>query len=160
MADKDHELISESLVSLDALTKKYSSEWTSGFFQTMKNEWNLIDPIRIDKFMYLVRVFLRNCLKSAISKPKPWIKTLEYVLNDCLNKAMGLIFHIIDIYLEELPETSFEKKLELIGPFISLMKSSKLIQVTETVYQKILLNLAETKEQALTDWVFSQATSQ
>ena len=158
MADKDHELISEKLASLNDYAKN-KWEWIHAFFETMKNEWDGIDPIRIDKFMYLVRMILKAVLNYASNEMNELYTILQALFDKTNFKGMGLIYHVADIYLEEIPKVEFDKTLEFIQPFIKLMKSSKLNQVTDMVYQKILLKLAEKRENSLKDWAYSQASS-
>lgn len=158
MADKEHEEIAEGLVSLiKSAPSKW--EWINGFFETMRNEWDGIDLVRIDKFMYLVRVFLKSSLEHGLDAMGELQKVLKNLIEKCAFRGMGLIFHVADVYLEEMPSVPFTQKIEYIEPFISLMKSNKLNQVIDMVYNKILLKLVENRDTELKDWAYSQATS-
>ena len=159
MADKDHEEIAEELVSLTP-SAKHQWDWINGFFETMRNEWDGIDVVRIDKFMYLVRLFVKILLENAIDDPSQLQKLMKNLIDKCSYKGIGLLFHIADVYVEELPDLMLSQKLEFIEPFVGLMKSSKLNQVIDMVYNRILLKLAETRDKGLMDWAHKEATSQ
>jgi Nucleolar protein,Nop52. len=66
-------------------------------------------------------------------------------------KGSGLLFHIADVYIDEIPNITLKNKLSLINPFIELMKTSKLNQIVDMVYTRILLKLAENRENGLSD---------
>ena len=85
---------------------------------------------------------------------------MKNLIDKCSYKGIGLLFHIADVYVEELPDLMLSQKLEFIEPFVGLMKSSKLNQVIDMVYNRILLKLAETRDKGLMDWAHKEATSQ
>lgn len=97
-------------------------------FKSMAESWNGIDAFRIDKYMFLIRIMLRNVMKKQIEmisndqllfentifmknyqKNKPnnedfsemKANVIDYILSVTSNTT-GLIMHISDIYLKEL----------------------------------------------------------
>jgi ribosomal RNA-processing protein 1 len=159
MADKAHEQTADEIVSLNHFFKQ-PFEWYAAFFETMRKEWDLLDAYRIDKYMYLVRVFLRDALKSAQEHKNEWLVLLDTLFDRCKIKGMALLYHIADVYIEELGQLDLMEKLELAQPFVTLLKSAKMNQVCELVYSKVLLKLAESCDKRLAEWAFTMATSQ
>jgi ribosomal RNA-processing protein 1 len=159
MADKSHEKIAQEIVALNQIFKE-PFEWYSCFFETMRREWDLLDSVRVDKFMYLVRVFLKDSLKAARANKELWNSLLENLFEKCKIKGMALLFHIADVYVDEIGRAKMAEKFELIDPFVNLMKTTRLVQICDLIYNKVLLKLAENREKSLGEWTFTQATSQ
>lgn len=160
MADKMHTETIQELESLFAVTKFDKFLWFQSFLETMRVQWEGLDPVRIDKFMLLVRYMLRTILLSAVQDTKTWAKLLSDFIEKCVYKAQSLLFHIADIYLEEIPECEFKTKVKLVLPFVKFMKTVKINHLIEMVYNKILLKLTEDKDEQLAKWLFKQATSE
>lgn len=158
MADKDHSEVATNLALLSSISKS-TWEWLLAFFETMRNEWDQIDAIRIDKFMFLVRLMIKNALNEALIDEGEWLKILFNIIEKSSYKGSGLLFHIADVYIDEIPNITLKNKLSLINPFIELMKTSKLNQIVDMVYTRILLKLAENRENGLSDWAYSNATT-
>ncbi|RDL42243.1 Uncharacterized protein BP5553_02222 [Venustampulla echinocandica] len=80
------------------------------FWQTMQREWNLVDVLRMEKFLLLVRRYL--CASFEVLKESGWDEgrigevldvMAEVPLNvEDMRIPMGLRFHVIDIYVDEL----------------------------------------------------------
>lgn len=160
MADKNHNEVSEQIVKLTTSAIKPSWPWRLGFYETMHNEWDGIDSVRIDKFMYLVRLFTRETLHLAVTQPEEWVKVLQVLIEKSAVKGIALLFHVADVYLEEMPNVDEDMKMVLVGPFVELMKKTRLNQVCDMVYSRILLRIAQNPSGKLTEWVYTQATSQ
>ncbi|CAG4986180.1 unnamed protein product [Colias eurytheme] len=128
-------------------------------FKVLAMEWYGIDQHRIDKFMMLVRRYLRGSFRCLLRTD--WdleackkyanmlssedgllaLKTPFYARN-----ALSLILHIIDCYLEELSKISKgkisnESLLELIDPYLKHVCNGESVQV------------AIACRQLLTDWI-------
>ncbi|XP_045508798.1 ribosomal RNA processing protein 1 homolog [Colias croceus] len=128
-------------------------------FKVLAMEWYGIDQHRIDKFMMLVRRYLRGSFRCLLRTD--WdleackkyanmlssedgllaLKTPFYARN-----ALSLILHVIDCYLEELSKISKgkisnESLLELIDPYLKHVCNGESVQV------------AITCRQLLTDWI-------
>ncbi|OMJ82797.1 hypothetical protein SteCoe_16394 [Stentor coeruleus] len=160
MADRNHNEVSEQIVKLKISTKKASWPWCLGFYETMHNEWDGIDSVRIDKFMYLVRLFTRETLHLAVTQPEEWVKVLQVLIEKSAVKGIALLFHVADVYLDEMPEVDEDMKMLLVSPFVELMKKTRLNQVCDMVYSRILLRISEKSSVKLSEWVYTQATSQ
>jgi len=110
------------------------------FFKTIRREWFSIDILRLDKFMILVRKFLRHmftvlCRENwPIELTRPFITSIgENVLLRSFDEdgcpATGLGHHLCDIYLTELSKfccdlngnSPKETTMSLIQPFIKVL---------------------------------------
>ena len=160
MADKQHLETVQELESLYSVTQFDSFLWFRSFLEMMRNEWEGLDPVRIDKYMLLVRYMLRTILLSAVKDIKTWTSLLSDFIEKSVNKAQSLLFHVADIYLEELPESEFKVKIKMIMPFIRMMKATRINHLAEMVYNKIILKLVEENDERLARWLFIQATSE
>ncbi|KAL1121976.1 hypothetical protein AAG570_003384 [Ranatra chinensis] len=75
------------------------------FFQAMSQAWFGIDSFRLDKFMMLLRRFLRQCF-DYLSR-QGWKKRQVTTFSDDLSNSLrmaptGMNLHIAELYLEEL----------------------------------------------------------
>lgn len=80
------------------------------FWQTMQREWNLIDVLRMEKFLLLVRRYV--CASFEVLKESGWAESRIGEVMDVMREVpfnvedvripMGLRFHVIDIYVDEL----------------------------------------------------------
>lgn len=122
MADKPlfQEELAETISSLVHCFGHSSpaTQFMAGFFRMMAQEWIGIDQHRFDKFLMLVRRFLRQCL--VFVQQKEWdleiaeqvsLAFQSTVLPNHAVKAdipppSGLVMHFSDIFLEELAKVS------------------------------------------------------
>jgi ribosomal RNA-processing protein 1 len=160
MADKLHLETVQELESLYSVTQFDSFLWFRSFLEMMRNEWEGLDPVRIDKYMLLVRYMLRTILINAIKDTKAWTGLLSDFIEKSVYKAQSLLFHVADIYLEELPESEFKVKIKMILPFIRLMKTTRINHLADMVYGKIILKLVGENDERLAKWLFKHATSE
>jgi len=88
------------------------------FWETMKREWMGIDVLRMDKFLYLVRQYLRAgweyWARRSWERKELLVSYLDLLAKIPLSpKDMkvpdGMRYHVIDIYVDEL-EKADEKK--------------------------------------------------
>lgn len=84
------------------------------FWETMSREWGGIDYLRINKYMYLARLMLREQL--AWLKRKDWDAEQVEKHNGILTKTPlnvdnakipnGLRYHVLDVFVDELEKVS------------------------------------------------------
>ena len=116
-------------------------------FKALAESWNSIDAFRIDKYMFLIRIMLRNCLQKQIQtvhnnneqqklfEHEIFLKNyrqsivnqhrtleikadvIDYIIS-VTSQSIGLFLHICDIYLEELKLIVDEKIDEAARPQI------------------------------------------
>lgn len=90
-------------------------QFARGFFLTLQREWLGLDRFRMDKFMMLVRRFLRATF--AMVQRSGWTaeatQTLarDIVVESVLSPAavkpnLGFQMHVVDVYLEELAKVA------------------------------------------------------
>ncbi|KAF2667645.1 hypothetical protein BT63DRAFT_415187 [Microthyrium microscopicum] len=89
------------------------------FWTTMAREWMGIDVLRMDKFLYLVRIYHRTALQYLSKqhwKNKAQIDEYLRILSDTpLNPTdnkipNGMRYHMIDLYVDELEEAGADKE--------------------------------------------------
>ncbi|XP_070490723.1 ribosomal RNA processing protein 1 homolog isoform X2 [Chironomus tepperi] len=108
---------------------KIAIQFFQAFLETMCIEWFGIDQWRIDKFMMLVRRVTRQMLFAI--KNVEWEDEALKLFSNALNKTVfqvnkcpkSLIFHICDLYIEEIAKVSDGELAEdrthlLIEPFL------------------------------------------
>nr|XP_018895930.1 PREDICTED: ribosomal RNA processing protein 1 homolog isoform X1 [Bemisia tabaci] len=122
------------------------------FYLTMVVEWLGIDHHRRDKFMMLVRRFLRQSFE--LIRKKKWAqeevdKFAEehfFILKFLRKGPLGLITHVKDIYVEELakvsrgkvPETCLPKLLEPFARIVSTTDNAVLHKIAQKVFSHII----------------------
>jgi len=89
------------------------------FWETMKREWVGIDVLRMDKFLYLVRQYLRAGWEYLARRSWERNQLLESYL-DLLAKIPlnpkdmkvpdGMRYHVIDIYVDELEKVDEKRE--------------------------------------------------
>ncbi|KAK7499829.1 hypothetical protein BaRGS_00008920 [Batillaria attramentaria] len=111
--------------------------FAAAFFATEGNEWSRLDHWRMDKFMMLVREFLRTTFE--VVHRAGWEATLvdqvaqliedEVMTPDNEEVADGLRLHLAEIYLQELTNVGAEdldgdQIVCLLQPFVSYISKS------------------------------------
>lgn len=84
--------------------------WLRAFWGTMGREWAGIDGLRMDKFLYLVRCYVRKGWEVCTKRKweEGFLKRYLAVLQEVPLKARehkipdGLRYHVLDIYVDEL----------------------------------------------------------
>ncbi|KIK70701.1 hypothetical protein GYMLUDRAFT_149136 [Collybiopsis luxurians FD-317 M1] len=110
-----------------------------GFWEAIVREWNGIDRLRLDKYLMLVRRFINTSFH--LLKKNDWdLKTCQRYNGILTQKggplcptdgrvSIGLVYHIIDVYLEELEKVLHSSNadndkpvplLTILSPFLSL----------------------------------------
>eukprot|EP01031_Cornospumella_fuschlensis_P027275 gene27275-32946_t len=154
LTDKIHiqqEMV-ESLVGLlDKLKLPQQVMFFEAFFHILLKEWNFLDQYRMNKFYVLIRAMIYK-LFSLMAKGKWQLSivsslygALDHVLSSTPN---GPRFHIIDIFVEELRkasdgEASTEVFLELLRPFLDLMRGNTDKVVKQRIRESLVLKLVE-----------------
>jgi len=105
--------------------------YTKGFWFTMCGQWTKLDQYRINKYMYLVRIFYRGMLEHLFeNKWEPGLMTgfqeiLELLPMSGKNDHRGVSNHLCDLFLPELKKVvcgnvriSFETFLHLLEPYL------------------------------------------
>lgn len=138
------------------------------FFETMGREWSGIDRLRMDKFLLLVRFMLHEsllCLKriewedgtvdwfTAILKSGP-LSSLPAGPKARSGSPLGLRYHIIDAYLDELISSGHDsmppsKITKLLSPFCNILCESKNESLCDKVEEKIFQAIIDTSDVAL-----------
>mmetsp|Transcript_32823 Transcript_32823/g.93150 ORF Transcript_32823/g.93150 Transcript_32823/m.93150 type:complete len:577 (+) Transcript_32823:92-1822(+) len=110
----------------------------STFLKTIRREWLGIDRLRLDKFMLLIRYFLRQML--VLLQNSNWERELVqlYMLEvqgGCLLPAdtvtaSGVAYHLADIYVDEVDTVTEDSRpgpkvlVALLQPFLQALTSS------------------------------------
>ncbi|KAF2842508.1 hypothetical protein M501DRAFT_421917 [Patellaria atrata CBS 101060] len=139
----------------------------SAFWKTIAREWNGIDVLRMDKFMFLVRQYLATTFQQ-LSKQN-WLNSgmiescmtmLEEIPLNAKDHRLpnGLRYHVLDIYVDELDKVDAERDSDiplelLLKPLRNLEKSSP----TKSVRLKAKEALDDAR---LADWKGEQGTNE
>ena len=133
---------------LHVCTPENFVNFADAFWKTMAREWNNIDALRMDKFLYLVRCYVQEGFQFV--RRKKWEEGLvgEYVevlegtaLNVRDGKIPnGLRYHVIDIYVDELDKADEQDDApleELLKPMRKLGKESPVKAVKKRVAEAL-----------------------
>lgn len=90
--------------------KQVALPYFATFVRTMRREWFGIDRQRLDKFMMLVRRFVRALLarlraaRWAVAEAQPYLALIrdEVLLPSDTLLAIGVAYHVSDVWLPEL----------------------------------------------------------
>lgn len=137
-ADKPRyqQALARDLASLTTIfaTPANTIAFTRAFWETMSREWNGIEMLRMDKFLYLVRQFLaagfvwlaRDDWKDADSR-KEMLQILEEIPLNARDVRVpnGLRYHVVDIYVDELDKADTERTAPIEAMLAPLNKLAK-----------------------------------
>uniref|UniRef100_A0A061SC00 Ribosomal RNA-processing protein 1 n=1 Tax=Tetraselmis sp. GSL018 TaxID=582737 RepID=A0A061SC00_9CHLO len=103
--------LAEKLAEIQShLKAEVAFAYFAAFLKTIRREWLGIDRLRLDKFMMLIRRFLRHMF-VLLGKSNWDIEAVrrytQHLVDGCLcpsdtYPAIGVAYHIADIYVEEL----------------------------------------------------------
>ena len=115
-------------------------------FETLVIEWFGIDSIRLDKFMYFVRQLVRTLIELMEENPRSEI--LSTVLST-IQKCLGLILHVCDVFTEEMFKRSSELKFIVfcIRPFMDLIGNNADEELSKHIVKEVVLMVLETLEE-------------
>jgi len=150
----DKPLVQQELaMQLSILIHRLSHEkaifFLKAFYQILEIEWISIDRLRLDKYYMLIR----NCLNQSFQylSNTQWNTELLDQFNCMmldgplkLNSQNGIKFHIIDIFLEELPKVTknqISPKIfnHILHPFYFLIAKAEDKQVRKRVKANIFI---------------------
>lgn len=90
--------------------------FVSAFWYIMSQEWSKVDKWRVDKYLLLMRYVVKECfemLKQSEYEEKLLYRYIDALENGILSgdvKLAGVIvFHIVDVWLDEIEEVLFEE---------------------------------------------------
>nr|CAB3265795.1 ribosomal RNA processing protein 1 homolog [Phallusia mammillata] len=146
---------------------KTSMMYFDTFLETMHREWRGIDRLRMDKFYLLCRFLLQNmfqCLKdnqwekgliewaTGILKSVP-LSALAPGPSKTTGPPLGLRYHIIDIYLEELSSTADDQLTStkvnlLLTPIVQLVCSTPVQDLRDRALEKVFQEIIDQSEPA------------
>lgn len=95
--------------------------WTKAFYATLVEMWPKLDRHRMDKFLFLVRVFIAESFRrmSVAGWKASFVSSLTTELVNGGNKSIGVTLHIMRVWWDELSaeversETPVEPKIIL-----------------------------------------------
>jgi hypothetical protein len=79
-------------------------KWFKAGMINLMTHWNTIDHHRHNKYLYLIRMCLTNCLRYVKEHPKSrkeFIETMKYLMSVDLS-ADGAVLQLMAVYIEEL----------------------------------------------------------
>lgn len=132
---------------VDTLPQALVLPFLAAFWQTMAREWNGIDALRMDKFLYLVRCYLNAGWRHFAARrwrDAPRLSQyLDILRQTPLNLTEpripnGLRYHVVDIYIDELDKVDEKREgnmplEEVLAPLRELGEKS----VTKAVRQRV-----------------------
>jgi len=108
----------------------------SSFWETMSREWNGLDRLRVDKFLSLLRYFFRDTIKIMKTRKLTTdeLADITKILSEGpfnIKTDKGIIFHMADIFWEELMKVNkkFLNNTELLFPL--LMPFFRILAIVE-----------------------------
>lgn len=137
----------EEIMAVIVSISKNNPEMVKCAFETLAIEWFGIDSIRLDKFMYFVRQMTRPLIEMVACDPKSSI--LVTVLSS-IEKCLGLIFHVCDIFVEEMFKKNQSSEVDFImnciKPFIDLIANNADEELSKHIVKEVLMTTLETLE--------------
>ncbi|KAI9751799.1 MAG: hypothetical protein M4579_005885 [Chaenotheca gracillima] len=143
---------------VDVLPEDNALPFLEAFWKTMAREWNGIDVLRMDKFLFLTRNYLgasfrflaRHAWRPALVAPYTTILSSIPLHPSDVQIPNGLRYHVIDIYVDELDkaDTPRSEAMSLDGMLEPLRKLEK-EGITKTVRVRAREALADDK---VKDW--------
>ncbi|KAG2493648.1 hypothetical protein HYH03_008165 [Edaphochlamys debaryana] len=158
-APVQQELAERLAAILTQLNEQSAYRFYAAFITTMRREWFGIDRLRLDKFLMLIRKFVRQML--ACLKASKWRSDLvqryadhlraHVLLPDDTLSAAGLGYHVADLLLEELRGVADGKEVPgralgaLLLPFGAALQVGEQVVLTrigEGLFDSLLSELA------------------
>lgn len=160
MSDKPRtqQQLARDLASLvDVLHRPNVVPFLEAFWKTMAREWVGIDGLRMDKFLYLVRVFVRKGFEVAEKgswRDEGMVKGVLGVLEETplstrdVKVGNGLRYHVVDVFVDELDAVDAGRAAPLevlLAPLRRLGKESPTKSVRKRVQEAL-------EDERLADW--------
>lgn len=127
------------------------------FFQSISQAWFGLDSHRLDKYLMLVRRFLRQTLEY-LNKENWELAKVEAITKDLYKSLVlapiGLNLHLSEIYLEELAkvgrgELNPSTVLEMIKPFADFMQLSSDSRLMKSLTNSLFLQLLRQSDEGI-----------
>ncbi|OWB83107.1 hypothetical protein B5S33_g1736 [[Candida] boidinii] len=90
------------------------SMFVKAFWEIVAKEWPEIDQWRVDKFLMMMRYVVRECFKKlqdnewSLELTEDYLNILsEGILSGNIKYPAGVVYHIIDVYIDELERVVF-----------------------------------------------------
>lgn len=160
MSDKprNQQQLARDLADLiDALAPANFLGFVSAFWTTMAGEWNGIDRLRLDKYLYLVRCYVNKGFDYVGRREwedeellEGYLDVLEAVpLNARDGKIPnGVRYHVIDVYVDELDKVDSSRT----APIDKVLRPMRKLG-TESLNKSIKSKVREAVEdERLVDW--------
>ncbi|ESN99783.1 hypothetical protein HELRODRAFT_192791 [Helobdella robusta] len=144
------------------------------FLQVEAHEWHLIDDLRMDKFLRLVRFMFRETFRFMNSSKNNWSQMVSKKFCSSLSKtfndpkiSLNLLFHILDFFLDELervagseyPEQFIKSVTRVFIDCISKTNNEYLAKEIKKLYlNKIATSQYKMTEATLKEMSFSRAS--
>ncbi|XP_050534990.1 ribosomal RNA processing protein 1 homolog [Daktulosphaira vitifoliae] len=153
MSDKPlpQEVATEKISSLMHSCKSTHGKvlFLEAFFLTIKDDWMSISQHRIDKFMMLVRRFLRQTFVTCVNSDWniQYMEKINRVLYNALKSfTLSLKSHVQEIFLEELAKVSkgnvpTEALVIILDAFLHYISEINDIMLIKEVTQNVFKNL-------------------
>lgn len=127
------------------------------FWLTMAREWGSIDALRMDKYLYLVRCYVRKgfevCAKDGWRDEEVLERYLEILGAVPFNArdgriANGLRFHVLDLFVDELEEVDGERSAPVERILAPVRRLGR-----ETITRSVRMRVQEAlRDERLVDW--------
>lgn len=137
MSDKprNQQQLARDLAALTDVLRDESTKlaWLEAFWQTMASNWNAIDSLRMDKYLYLVRCYVSKGFE--LLKQRKWSEEWVEKYTDMLavdgaplsardpKVPRGLTLHVLDVWMDELEKVDQEKQALV----VKIMKPIRLL---------------------------------
>jgi ribosomal RNA-processing protein 1 len=133
--------------------------WLRAFWNTMAREWKGIDVLRMDKFLYMIRVQSRQawlCFATEDWKDEAKLESYLDLLSEIplnprdMKIPNGMRYHVIDVYVDELDQADERRQGKM--PIDKVLKPLRKIQkesLTKSVRERAQEAL---EDERLVDW--------
>lgn len=145
---------------LEVLDGKSFIEFAGAFWETMRREWLGIDVLRMDKFLFLVRLFVREAWEWFARRGwdkqegvlREYLSVLEKVPLSPGDRKVpdGMRYHVLDIWVDEMDRV--DRKREGKMPVDVLLEPVRKLEA-ESVSKKVRERAREALEdERLRNW--------
>lgn len=151
----------EAIVNLvDLANDKFM--WNLAFMEFIRSSWISLELSELVRVMSFVRVFARVNIKNAVScqEIKKWNELIKQVIIRSMEKGIGLVYYLADIYIEEIKYFEFEELTGLLEPFVEMIKNVQVTQLIDMIYSRIFLRMKDLNSPEISTWIFNIAISQ
>ncbi|WPG99736.1 Hypothetical protein R9X50_00255500 [Acrodontium crateriforme] len=143
---------------LDAVTSRANFlGFLEAFWTTMAREWQVIDSLRMDKYLYLVRCYVNKGFEHVGRKDwgdeeflEQYLEVMKSVPFNARDGKIpnGLRYHVIDIYVDELDKVDTKRNVPL-EKVIKPLKQLGIDTPTKAVRSRVNEAL---EDERLSDW--------